>query len=65
MALEGKHSFGSIGEIRVTFVEKNVDQNRKNFLKALLEHNGFEVLIEDEKKKIWTTITDFTEPIPT
>lgn len=51
MGLEGKHSFGSIGETRVTFVEKKIDENRKDFLKKLLEHNGFEVLVEEEKRK--------------
>ncbi len=51
MSLEGKHSFGSIGETRVTFVEKNVDENRKDFLKKLLEHNGFEVVLEEIEKK--------------
>jgi len=51
MALAGKHSFGSIGETRVTFVEKKVDENRRDFLKKLLEHNGFEVLIEEDKRK--------------
>ena len=51
MALEGKHSFGSIGETRVSFVEKKIDENRKDFLVRLLEHNGFEVIIEEEKKK--------------
>jgi len=50
MTLEGKHSFGSIGETRVTFVEKNVDENRKDFLKKLLEHNGLEVLTEEVKR---------------
>ena len=51
MALAGKHSFGSIGETRVTFVQKKVDENRRDFLKKLLEHNGFEVIIEEEKRK--------------
>lgn len=51
MVLEGKHSFGSIGETRVTFVEKGVDEGRRDFLKELLEHNGFEVIIEEEKRK--------------
>ncbi len=51
MALGGKHTFGSIGETRVTFVEKKVAENRKNFLKKLLEHNGFEVIIEDIERK--------------
>ena len=51
MSLEGKHAFGSIGETRVTFVEKKVNENRKDFLKKLLEHNGFEVIIDEEKRK--------------
>jgi hypothetical protein len=51
MPLSGSHMFGSIGETRVTFVEKGVSENRKEFLKKLLEHNGFEVLIEEDKKK--------------
>lgn len=51
MALTGKHMFGSIGETRVTFVEKGVDADRRDFLKALLEYNGFEVLTEEDKKK--------------
>lgn len=51
MALEGKHTFGSIGDTRVSFVEKKIDESRKDFLKSLLEHNGFEVVIEEEKRK--------------
>ena len=51
MGLSGKHSFGSIGETRVTFVEKGVDENRRDFLSKLLEHNGLEVIIEEDKKK--------------
>ena len=54
MALEGKHNFGSIGETRVTFVEKKCDEGRMEFLKDLLQHNGFEVLLEEEKKKAET-----------
>ena len=51
MALSGKHTFGSIGETRVTFVEKGVDENRCDFLKKLLEHNGLDVIIEEGKRK--------------
>lgn len=51
MALEGKHSFGSIGETRVTFVEKKVGETRMDFLKKILEHNGFDVIIEEEKRQ--------------
>jgi len=51
MGLAGKHTFGSIGETRVTFVEKKIDKGRKDFLQKLLEHNGFEVIIQEEKRK--------------
>ena len=50
MGLGGKHLFGSIDENRVTFVEKQVSEDRSQFLKKLLEHNGFEVLIQEEKR---------------
>ncbi len=51
MGLGGKHLFGSIEEQRVTFVEKKIEEGRKVFLKKLLEHNGFEVIIQEEKRK--------------
>lgn len=51
MALAGKHQFGAIGDQRVTFVEKKIEKDRMEFLKKLLEVNGFEVVIEEEKRK--------------
>ncbi len=51
MGLEGKHMFGAIGEQRVTFVEKKIEPHRLEFLKKLLEFNGFEVVIQEEKRK--------------
>lgn len=51
MPLSGSHKFGNIEDTRVTFVEKGATEDRRDFLKKLLEHNGFEVLIEEEKKK--------------
>ncbi len=51
MALAGKHTFGSIEDTRVTFIEKKINENRKDFLKKLLEHNGFEIIISEEKRK--------------
>ncbi len=51
MGLTGKHLFGSIEETRVTFVEKKIEKGRADFLKKLLKHNGFEVLIQEEKRK--------------
>jgi hypothetical protein len=51
MSLQGKHMFGSIEDTRVTFVEKGVSLERREFLKKLLEHNGFEVVVQEDKKK--------------
>lgn len=51
MTLQGKHVFGSIGDVRVTFIEKKIGEERKDFLKKLLEHNGLEVIIQEEKRK--------------
>lgn len=51
MALAGKHMFGSIEETRVTFIEKGVSKERSEFLKKLLEYNGLEVLIQEDKRK--------------
>lgn len=51
MALQGKHAFGAIGDQRVTFVEKKISEERKEFLQKLLEFNGFEVVIQEEKRK--------------
>ena len=51
MGLGGKHLFGAIGDQRVTFIEKKIGTDRKDFLKKLLEHNGFEVILQEEKRK--------------
>lgn len=51
MALEGKHTFGNIDDTRVSFVEKKIDADRKDFLQKILEDNGFEVIIQEEKRK--------------
>ena len=51
MELAGKHAFGSIGETRVTFIEKKIEQVRLDFLKELLEFNGFETVVDELKRK--------------
>ena len=51
MGLGGKHLFGAIDDQRVTFVEKKIEEGRKDFLKKLLEHNGYEVIIQEEKRR--------------
>ncbi len=51
MTLAGKHAFGAIDEQRVTFVEKKIEEDRKDFLQKLLQFNGFEVIIQEDKRK--------------
>ncbi len=51
MSIQAKHQFGEIEGTRVSFVEKKVPKERMEFLKMLLEHNGFEVLIKEEPSK--------------
>jgi len=51
MTIGAKHLFGSIDDTRVTFVEKGVNEDRRDFLKKLMEHNGFEVLTQEDKKE--------------
>jgi len=45
MALNPNHTFEDLGEIKCAIVEKNVTPERTDFLKRLLEHNGFEVVV--------------------
>lgn len=49
--LSGKHLFGSIGDTRVTFIEKKIGKERLDFLKELLEFNGLEIVIDELKRK--------------
>ena len=48
---KGKHIVEEINGIRCTVVEKGLDEKRSAFLKELLEHNQFEVHIQEEKKE--------------
>lgn len=51
MSFAPKHEFGDIDGTRVSFVEKKISEDRMNFLKKLLEHNGFEVIVQEEKRR--------------
>ncbi len=51
MALTYKHTFGAINGTRVSFVEKGISKERMEFLKNLLEYNGFNVLTEEVPSK--------------
>jgi hypothetical protein len=42
---KGKHIVEPINEVRCTVVEKNINKERADFLKKLLELNGYTVLI--------------------
>ena len=37
--------------LELLLLKKKIDEGRKDFLQKLLEHNGFEVIIQEEKRK--------------
>lgn len=47
----GKHTEKDINEIRCRVVETGIEKPRVEFLKPLLEFNGFEVQVEELKQK--------------
>ena len=52
----GKHIVTEIEGIRCTVVETGLNEMRWQFLKELLQHNGFEVKMEKEKAKDGTPL---------
>lgn len=46
MKISGKHSVEEINGIRCSLIEKDVSRERADFLQAVLEHNGYQVLIQ-------------------
>lgn len=52
MALEsGKHLEKEIEGVRCKVVENGVSKERADFLRTLLEHNGYEVYVEELSRK--------------
>ena len=51
MSLQGSYKFGELEGKRVTTIEKKIEEDRKDFLQTLLEHNGLVVVVKEEKKK--------------
>ncbi|MCL4484587.1 MAG: hypothetical protein M1445_18575 [Bacteroidetes bacterium] len=47
MVFKGKHIVEEINGQRCTVVEKGIDKKRVDFLKELLQHNHFEVVVEE------------------
>jgi hypothetical protein len=45
---KGKHNVGEVDGIRCTIVETGIIKERADFLKGLLEINGYEVKIQEE-----------------
>lgn len=45
MALNPNHTFEDLGEVKCSIVEKNCTPERVDFLKKILEHNGFTVVV--------------------
>lgn len=46
----GKHLVAEVDGTRCTVIEKGIPQQRVDFLKELLEHNGYEVKVQEDKK---------------
>ena len=61
MALNnGKHIVDEIDGVRCTIVEKNLPENRLNFLKELLVLNGYETKIMEEPEAEGSTSKTFS-----
>ena len=45
---KGKHNVGEVDGVRCTIVETGISKERADFLKELLEINGYEVKIQEE-----------------
>lgn len=45
MAINKNHEFGELDGVKCAIVEKDVLKERVTFLKDLLEHNGFKVIV--------------------
>lgn len=46
----GKHNVGEVDGVRCTLVESGISKERADFLKELLNFNGYQVKIQEEEK---------------
>jgi hypothetical protein len=52
MALtKAKHIIGEIKGVRCTVIETGISEERMIFLKSILEHNKYEVVVAEDKKE--------------
>ena len=56
MVLKAKHIVEEINGQRCTVVEKGIEKNRVDFLKALLQLNKFEVIVDEVAKTEESTV---------
>ena len=56
----GKHNVKELNEIRCTIVEKGCSKERIHFLTSLLNLNGFDVQVEEDKRKNEEDPTTYT-----
>ncbi|MFY8022300.1 MAG: hypothetical protein ACOVP1_13935 [Bacteroidia bacterium] len=64
MALNGNHVFEDLNEIKCAIVEKNCTEARVAFLKDVLEHNGYTVIIVNSPPPKAAKTSNPDEPIP-
>jgi hypothetical protein len=45
---KGKHNVGEVDGVRCTIIESGISEERADFLKGLLQYNGYEVKIQED-----------------
>ena len=64
MAINQNHLFEDLDGVKCAIVEKNVSQDRVDFLKPLLEQNGFNVIVVNSPPpKVAATTEDISNAI--
>jgi len=59
----GKRVIKEFNEVRCSLVEKGISMERVEYLKKLLEHNGFEVMFDEDPPKPPDAETGETLPV--
>jgi len=63
MAINKNHLFEDLDGVKCAIVESGVSENRKDFLKSLLEFNGYQVVVSAEVPKATAQAADI-ESVP-
>jgi hypothetical protein len=62
MALNPHHTFEELGGVKCSIIEKNASAERVNFIKRILEYNGYSVVVE--KSPPPKSAVKSNEPLP-